>query len=110
MKVRFICRINIVLIKSIQLYLPYKLKTYTMKKVLLTVAVVALFASCKKDYTCTCTYIDFDLNGNSSTETYVETYSSVTGANANLLQATCEATTTNTNGSSNSTPCVWDKK
>jgi hypothetical protein len=50
------------------------------------------------------------LNGNSSTETYVETYSSVTGANANLLQATCEATTTNTNGSSNSTPCVWDKK
>jgi len=26
-----------------------------MKKVLLAVAVVAFFASCKKDYTCTCT-------------------------------------------------------
>ena len=28
-----------------------------MKKVLLAVAVVAFFASCKKDYTCTCTLL-----------------------------------------------------
>jgi hypothetical protein len=28
-----------------------------MKKVLLAVAVVAFFASCKKDYTCTCSIL-----------------------------------------------------
>jgi hypothetical protein len=90
MKVRFICRINIVLIKSIQLYLLYKLKTNTMKKVLLAVAVVAFFASCKKDYTCTC---------NDGFGTNVITYSSVSGSNANYLQAKCE-----------SENCVWDIK
>ena len=77
-----------------------------MKKVLVAVALVAFFASCKKDYTCTCTYTG--VNGTSYTTT--DTYTSVSGANANLLQATCEATSTNTNGGSNSTPCVWDSK
>jgi hypothetical protein len=45
-----------------------------MKKVILAIAVVALFASCKKDYTCTCTETDFDLNGNPISYTSVETY------------------------------------
>jgi hypothetical protein len=76
-------------------------KTNTMKKVLLAVAVVALFASCKKDYTCTCNY--------GGAGTYVRTYSSVSGSNANYLQADCESTTT-TNGSVDSSVCVWDKK
>jgi hypothetical protein len=83
-----------------------------MKKVLLAVAVVAFFASCKKDYTCTCTgtSIDYDLNGNIVTSTTITTdnYSSVSGANANLLKATCEATTTP--ASTYPTVCVWDKK
>ena len=78
-----------------------------MKKVLLAVAVVALFASCKKDYTCTCTVTDY-FDG--STYQEVQTYTSVSGANANLLQTSCEATTTNTNGNTNSAPCVWDSK
>ena len=74
-----------------------------MKKVLLAVAVVAFFASCKKDYTCTCNDVGLG--------TYVETFSSVSGSNANYLKAQCESTTT-TNGvvNSNSDDCVWDKK
>jgi hypothetical protein len=76
-----------------------------MKKVLLAVAVVAFFASCKKDYTCTCTETDY-FDG--STYQEVQTYTSVSGANANLLQASCESTTTNIGITS--TPCVWDKK
>ena len=86
------------------LSLPSKLKTKKMKKVLLAVAVVAFFASCKKDYTCTCTYTDF--NGAAVTST--ENYTSVSGANANLLKATCESTSTSSGVTS--TACVWDKK
>lgn len=70
-----------------------------MKKVLLAVAVVAFFASCKKDYTCTCT------DGSFSS---VETYTSVSGANANLLKANCESSTTA--GSVTVAGCVWAKK
>ncbi len=43
-----------------------------MKKVLVAVAVVAFFASCKKDYTCTCTAFgvstSVDYNGLSKSE------------------------------------------
>ena len=74
-----------------------------MKKVLLSAAVIAFFASCKKDYTCTCT----DTIGG-VTSTSSQNYSSVSGANANLLKASCEATYTS-NGVT-STACVWDKK
>lgn len=34
-----------------------KTKTLNMKKVLVAVAVVAFFASCKKDYSCDCTIL-----------------------------------------------------
>ena len=83
-----------------------------MKKVLLAVAVVAFFASCKKDYTCACTgtSITYDLNGNlvTSTTTTTQNYSSVSGANANLLKASCESTTTPAPTSPR--VCVWEKK
>lgn len=43
-----------------------------MKKVLVAVAVVAFFASCKKDYTCTCSILgtstSVDYNGLSKSE------------------------------------------
>ncbi|MCB0819389.1 MAG: hypothetical protein KDC13_02110 [Bacteroidetes bacterium] len=43
-----------------------------MKKVLVAVAVVAFFASCKKDYTCTCEVLGIsttvDYNGLSKSE------------------------------------------
>ena len=43
-----------------------------MKKVLVAVAVVAFFASCKKDYTCTCSVLGIstsaDYNGLSKSE------------------------------------------
>jgi hypothetical protein len=85
-----------------------------MKKVLLAAAVVAFFASCKKDYTCTCTgtSITYDLNGNlvTSTTTSTENYSSVSGANANLLKASCESKYTSTPASSYTSVCVWEKK
>ena len=62
--------------------MPYKLKTNTMKKVLLAVAVVAFFASCKKDYTCECTV---DLLG-------VKTTSSTTlNATKSDAKEACEA-------------------
>lgn len=70
-----------------------------MKKVLLAVAVIAFFASCTKDYTCTC---------NDGGSTSVETYTAVSGANANLLKANCESTYTA--GSLTQVGCVWDKK
>lgn len=79
-----------------------------MKKVLLTVAVVALFASCKKDYTCTCTETDFDLNGDPISFTSVQTYPELSGSNANFLKATCESTYSS--GSFTQVGCVWDKK
>jgi hypothetical protein len=79
-----------------------------MKKVILAIAVVALFASCKKDYTCTCTETDFDLNGNPISFTSVETYTEVSGSNANLLKTSCESTYTS--GSVTQVGCVWDKK
>ncbi len=86
--------------KSIPLYLPNKHKITTMKKVLLAVAVVALFASCNKDYTCT--------YNNGGTSNYVVTYTSVSRSNANLLKAQCEST--NTQGSVTEAGGVWDSK
>ena len=80
-----------------------------MKKVLIAVAVVAFFASCKKDYTCTCTGTSIDANGNLVASTTTDNYSSVSGANANLLKANCESTYTNALGMT-STACVWEKK
>ncbi len=77
----------------------FAIKSKKMKKIFLAVAVVAFFASCKKDYTCTCTY-----GGNTS----VTTYSSVSGANANFLKASCESSSTS--GSVTLAGCVWDKK
>ena len=71
-----------------------------MKKILLSVAVLALFASCKKDYTCTRT------NDDGSKD--VTTYTSVSNANANLLKADCEKTLTI--GSSTLVYGVWDSK
>ena len=79
-----------------------------MKKILLSVAIVALFASCKKDYTCTCTVSDFDNNGNPTTSTNVTNYTSVSGANANLLKADCESSSTA--GSVTVAGCLWDSK
>ncbi len=76
-----------------------------MKKVLLAVAVVAFFASCKKDYTCTCTETDFT---DGSTYQEVQTYTSVSSANANLLKADCESSFTS--GSVTNAGCVWDSK
>ena len=72
-----------------------------MKKVLLAVAVVAFFASCKKDYTCT--YKNSD-----GTTAFVETYSSVSGSNANYLRAKCESS--ETEGSVTTAGGVWDSK
>ncbi len=79
-----------------------------MKKIILSVAVVALFASCKKDYTCTCNVSGFDNNGNPVSSTDVYTYTSVSGANANLLKADCEAS--NAAGTQTTPGCVWEKK
>ena len=85
-----------------------------MKKVLLAVAVVAFFASCKKDYTCACTetstYTDGSGNPVTSTTTSTSSYSSVSGANANLLKASCESKYTSTPASSYTSVCVWEKK
>ena len=79
-----------------------------MKKVLLAVAVVAFFASCKKDYNCTCTEIDYDLSGEApDTYNYFTTYSSVSSSNANLLKAQCES---EIGDDDNVISCVWDKK
>jgi hypothetical protein len=72
-----------------------------MKKVLLAVAVVAFFASCTKDYTCT--YKNAD-----GTTDRVETYTSVSKSNANLLKAECEYTYTS--GNVTVTRGVWEKK
>jgi hypothetical protein len=71
-----------------------------MKKILLAVAVVAFFASCKKDYTCTETNLDGT--------TDVTTYTSVSKSNANYLKADCEKT--RTNGSYTYSKGVWDSK
>lgn len=79
-----------------------------MKVLLLLVAVLVLFTSCKKDYTCTCSDIDIDVNGNPVDDTYVNTYTSLSAANANLLKADCESSRT-INGSLYA-GCVWDKK
>jgi hypothetical protein len=51
-------KLNKIWILSLAGYLCQSFKTKTnlkMKKVLVAVAVVAFFASCKKDYTCDCT-------------------------------------------------------
>jgi hypothetical protein len=70
-----------------------------MKKVLLAIAVVAFFASCSKDYTCTRT---------SGTSVNVTTYTSVSKSNANYLKAQCERTITE--GTLTLAGGVWDKK
>jgi len=71
-----------------------------MKKVLLAVAVVAFFASCSKDYTCT------ETNSDGSKD--VTTYKSLSRANANLKKAECEQTYTS--GNYTSVGGVWEKK
>jgi hypothetical protein len=71
-----------------------------MKKVLLAVAVVAFFASCSKDYTCT------ETNSDGSKD--VTTYKSLSRANANLLKSQCEYTYTS--GNLTVTHGVWEKK
>jgi len=67
-----------------------------MKKVLLAVAVVAFFASCSKDYTCT------------RSSGSVTTYKSLSRGNANLKKAECESTYTS--GGLTQAGGVWDKK
>jgi hypothetical protein len=61
-----------------------------MKKVLLAVAVVAFFASCKKDYTCTCTFL-----GTSETVDYNDLKKS----EAETAEASCT-----------SVGCTWAEK
>jgi hypothetical protein len=51
-----------------------------MKKVLLAVAVVAFFASCKKDYTCTCNIL--------GTSTTVD-YPGLNKSDAETAEASC---------------------
>ncbi len=70
-----------------------------MKKVLFAVAVVAFFASCKKDYTCTRTF---------GTISSVDTYTSVSRSNANYLKANCERTISE--GGVTVVGGVWEKK
>jgi hypothetical protein len=72
-----------------------------MKKVLLAAAVVAFFASCSKDYTCTRTAYD------GVTKT-VTTYESLSRGNANLKKAECESTYTS--GALTQAGGVWEKK
>jgi hypothetical protein len=79
-----------------------------MKKSILAVAFVAFLASCKKDYTCTCSETDYDLNGGApDTYSYSTTYSSVSSSNANLLKAQCES---EIGDDDTIISCVWDKK
>ena len=68
-----------------------------MKKIFAAVAIVALFASCKKDYTCTCSVAGVvsstaNLNGLSKSE-------------ADDAKASCEAGSASVLGVS--TTCVW---
>jgi hypothetical protein len=62
-----------------------------MKKVLLAVAVVAFFASCKKDYTCTCT--------NAAGSVTVE-YPDLSKSDADAAKTSCTA----------SSICTWAEK
>jgi hypothetical protein len=81
--------------------LSTELKQKTMKKVLLAVAVIAFFASCSKDYTCTRTQSD-------GVTKEVTTYESLSRGNANLKKAECEAT--ETYGAVTVAGGVWEKK
>ena len=56
-----------------------------MKKVLLAVAVVAFFASCKKDYVCSC-----DVDNGFFSETVEENYEGLSKSEAEELEEDCE--------------------
>ncbi|MEZ5172776.1 MAG: hypothetical protein R2850_04545 [Bacteroidia bacterium] len=62
-----------------------------MKKVLFAAAVLALFASCKKDYTCTCTAYD---------QTIVTDYNNLSKGEASDGEDKCNE----------SGLCVWAEK
>ena len=57
-----------------------------MKKVLLAVAVVAFFASCKKDYVCSC-----DIDNGFFTETVEENYEGLSKSEAEEAEEDCES-------------------
>ncbi len=54
-----------------------------MKKVLLAVAVVAFFASCKKDYTCTCAILG---------QTTTVDYPGLKKSDADVAKTSCTST------------------
>jgi hypothetical protein len=62
-----------------------------MKKVLLAVAVVAFFASCKKDYTCTCA----DTSGVAPLDpTYTIPFNGLKKSDVDAAKATCSLSNT----------------
>jgi len=69
-----------------------------MKKILLAVAVVALLASCKKDYTCTC--VD---TSTGTAETTTTSYPGLSNTQASLAESTCTSFTFS------SETCTWSK-
>jgi hypothetical protein len=72
-----------------------------MKKITLTaVAFIAItFASCKKDYTCTCT----------STGSSTPSVTKIIGVKKSAATANCVSKTTTSNGSTDITTCTLSK-
>jgi len=89
------------IIKFLFLFLAYT-KTQKMKKVLLAMVAVAFFASCKKDYTCTCV----DTSGiEPILPTTVDNFDGLSKTDADVQQAAC------TIGNSVSFyTCTWAEK
>jgi hypothetical protein len=73
-----------------------------MKKVLLAFAVIAFFASCKKDYTCTCTETYVNTSGVPVTQQYYsEEYNGLSKSEAEIEESDCISE--NTIGD----VCIW---
>jgi hypothetical protein len=87
----------------IYLQITYSIKhsnSYSMKKIFAAVAIVALFASCKKDYTCTCSV------GGVVASTV--SYDGLSKGDADDAEAACTAGSITVNGVT--TGCAWAEK
>ena len=80
----------------IPIYLQIKIlnkhpNSYSMKKIFAAVAIVALFASCKKDYTCDCTILGQTTSTpiNDAKKADAEDACDALGASAAILGGSC---------------------